>query len=70
MRSVLSAISVHTDLPYVNALMHTGANSYVTKNSSGEEMIRAILLVMEGNSTSVKRLRILLVPDAMLKELK
>ena len=41
-------ISVHTDLPYVNALMHAGANGYVTKNSSGEEMIRAIMLVMEG----------------------
>lgn len=41
-------ISVHTDLAYVNALMHAGANSYVTKNSSGEEMIKAILLAKEG----------------------
>jgi two-component system invasion response regulator UvrY len=41
-------ISVHTDLPYVNALMQAGANGYVTKNSSGEEMVKAILLVMEG----------------------
>jgi two-component system, NarL family, invasion response regulator UvrY len=41
-------ISVHTDLPYINALMHAGANGYVTKNSSGEEMIRAIMLVMDG----------------------
>jgi DNA-binding NarL/FixJ family response regulator len=41
-------ISVHTDLPYLNALMHAGANGYVTKNSPGEEMIRAIMLVMEG----------------------
>jgi Response regulator containing a CheY-like receiver domain and an HTH DNA-binding domain len=41
-------ISVHTDLPYINALMQAGANGYVTKNSSGTEMVRAILLVMEG----------------------
>ncbi|HVK49404.1 MAG TPA: response regulator transcription factor [Pseudobacter sp.] len=41
-------ISVHTDLAYVNGLMQAGANGYVTKNSSGEEMIAAILQVMEG----------------------
>lgn len=41
-------ISVHTDLPYVNALMQAGANGYVTKNSSGEEMLHAIMLVMDG----------------------
>jgi DNA-binding NarL/FixJ family response regulator len=41
-------ISVHTDLPYLNALMNAGANGYVTKNSPSEEMIRAIKLVMEG----------------------
>lgn len=41
-------ISVHTDLPYLNALMQAGANGYVTKNSPGEEMIRAIVLVSQG----------------------
>jgi two-component system invasion response regulator UvrY len=41
-------ISVHTDLPYINALMHAGANGYVTKNSPGEEMIHAIMLVTNG----------------------
>src|SRR5687768_11555392 len=49
-------ISVHTDLPYVNALMQAGANGYVTKNSSGEEMIRAILLVMEGKQYFCKEI--------------
>jgi two-component system invasion response regulator UvrY len=49
-------ISVHTDLPYVNALMHAGANGYVTKNSSGEEMIRAIMLVMEGQQYFCKEI--------------
>ena len=41
-------ISVHTDLPYLNALMQAGANGYVTKNSPSEEMIRAIVLVSKG----------------------
>ena len=49
-------ISVHTDLPYVNALMHAGANGYVTKNSSGEEMIKAIMLVMEGQQYFCKEI--------------
>jgi DNA-binding NarL/FixJ family response regulator len=41
--------SVHTDLPYVKALMESGANGYVTKNSSGAEMIQAIFEVLNGN---------------------
>ena len=49
-------ISVHTDLPYINALMQAGANGYVTKNSSGEEMIRAIMLVMEGHQYFCKEI--------------
>jgi len=49
-------ISVHTDLPYINALMHAGANGYVTKNSSGEEMIRAIMLVMDGQQYFCKEI--------------
>lgn len=49
-------ISVHTDLPYINALMNAGANGYVTKNSSGTEMIRAIMLVMEGQQYFCKEI--------------
>jgi two-component system, NarL family, invasion response regulator UvrY len=49
-------ISVHTDLPYINALMNAGANGYVTKNSSGTEMIRAIFLVMEGQQYFCKEI--------------
>jgi Response regulator containing a CheY-like receiver domain and an HTH DNA-binding domain len=41
-------ISVHTDLPYIHALMQAGANGYVTKSSSGTEMVRAIVKVAEG----------------------
>lgn len=41
-------ISVHSDLSYVNTLIQAGANGYVTKNSSGTEMLQAIFEVMEG----------------------
>lgn len=49
-------ISVHTDLPYLNALMMAGANGYVTKNSPGDEMIKAILLVMKGEQYFCKEI--------------
>lgn len=49
-------ISVHTDLPYLNALMLAGANGYVTKNSPAEEMIKAILLVVEGQKYYCKEI--------------
>lgn len=41
-------VSVHSDLAHVHAIMNAGANGYVTKNSSADEMIHAILEVMEG----------------------
>lgn len=41
-------VSVHSDLAHVNAIMNAGANGYVTKNSSGDEMINAIMQIMEG----------------------
>ncbi len=43
-------ISVHADLPYVQALIQAGANGYVTKNSSGAEMSEAIQKVMTGDT--------------------
>ncbi len=49
-------ISVHTDFSYVNALMQAGANGYVTKNSSGEEMVHAIMEVMQGQSYFCKEI--------------
>jgi DNA-binding NarL/FixJ family response regulator len=49
-------ISVHTDLPYLNALMLAGANGYVTKNSPADEMIKAILLVLEGEKYFCKEI--------------
>ena len=49
-------VSVHSDLTHVKAIMNAGANGYVTKNSSGEEMIMAIMEVMEGHKYVCKEI--------------
>ena len=43
-------VSIHTDLVHVNAMLKAGANGYVTKNSSADEMIDAIIRIMNGES--------------------
>lgn len=49
-------ISVHSDISYVNALMQAGASGYVTKNSSGTEMLHAIFEVMAGKQYICKEI--------------
>lgn len=49
-------VSVHSDLAHVNAIMGAGANGYVTKNSSGEEMIHAIIQIMDGKTYICKEI--------------
>ncbi len=49
-------VSVHSDLAHVNAIMGAGANGYVTKNSSGEEMIQAIIQIMDGKTYICKEI--------------
>ncbi len=49
-------ISVHSDLSYVNTLLQAGANGYVTKNSSGTEMLQAIFEVMNGKQYICKEI--------------
>ena len=49
-------ISVHSDLSYVNTLLQAGANGYVTKNSSGSEMLHAIFEVMNGKQYICKEI--------------
>jgi DNA-binding NarL/FixJ family response regulator len=41
-------ISIHNEMPYVKALMNAGANGYVTKNSTSDEMIMAIMETVDG----------------------
>lgn len=49
-------VSVHSDLAHVNAIMGAGANGYVTKNSSGEEMVHAIIQIMDGKTYICKEI--------------
>lgn len=46
--SKIIAVSMHTMPAYAKRMMQLGAMGYVTKNSSKDEMIRAILEVYEG----------------------
>src|ERR1700761_5810471 len=43
-------VSVQAERSYVNEMLRSGANGYVTKNSSSSEMIKAIDEVMAGNT--------------------
>lgn len=43
-------VSVHSDLAHVNAIIGAGANGYITKNSSGEEMVHGIFEIMSGKT--------------------
>lgn len=56
-------VSVHSDLAHVNAIMNAGANGYVTKNSAGEEMIFAIMELMQGKVYIGKEIRGYLSPE-------
>lgn len=43
-------VSIHSDQLHVQTILNAGANGYVTKNSSGEEMIDAIFRIMQGET--------------------
>ena len=49
-------VSVHSDLAHVNAIIGAGANGYITKNSSGEEMVNGIMEVMSGKTYVCKEI--------------
>jgi two-component system, NarL family, invasion response regulator UvrY len=42
------AVSIQAERSYVNEMLRSGANGYVTKNSPGSEMIAAIYEVLDG----------------------
>jgi two-component system invasion response regulator UvrY len=44
------AVSVQADRSYINEMLRNGANGYVTKNSSSQEMIAAIDEVQAGRT--------------------
>jgi two-component system invasion response regulator UvrY len=49
-------MSVHADMAYVNKMLKAGAIGYVTKNSTSEEMIKAINLAVKGTTYICKEI--------------
>src|SRR6202140_4637272 len=47
--SKVIGVSMHSQPAYAKKMLQIGARGYVTKNSSQEEMIKAILEVNKGN---------------------
>jgi len=43
-------VSVHNQAVYAKSMMLSGAKGYMTKNSSSEEMVKAIIEVNKGNT--------------------
>jgi DNA-binding NarL/FixJ family response regulator len=48
-RSQIIGVTMHTQPSYARKMLQLGASGYVTKNSSKEEMVNAILEVSKGN---------------------
>jgi DNA-binding NarL/FixJ family response regulator len=59
------AVSLHTQPVYVKKMMHNGASGYVTKNSSREEMITALLEVYSGKKYICGEIKNILAHDMM-----
>jgi DNA-binding NarL/FixJ family response regulator len=59
------AVSLHTQPVYVKKMMQNGAAGYVTKNSSREEMINALLEVCAGQKYICSEIKNILALDMM-----
>jgi DNA-binding NarL/FixJ family response regulator len=57
------AVSMHNNSGYVKKMMRSGASGYVTKNSSKEELMDAIVEVNKGNKYICQEIK-----DALTKE--
>ena len=61
------AVSMHSQPAYAKKMLQVGASGYVTKNSSKEEMINAILEVFEGRKYVCEEIRNIL-SEQLLEE--
>lgn len=61
------AVSMHSEPAYVKKMLHLGARGYVTKNSSQEEVLKAVEEVMKGEVYVCTEIRGIL-SDLQLKE--
>lgn len=60
-------VSLHTQVAYVKKMMQSGASGYITKNSTREEMIEAIIEVGEGKKYICREIKNILA-ESMVKE--
>ncbi|HTQ26968.1 MAG TPA: response regulator transcription factor [Puia sp.] len=60
-------VSMHSQPAYAKKMLQIGARGYVTKNSSKEEMIRAILEVSEGSKYICEEIRNI-ISDQLLED--
>ncbi len=61
------AVSMHSEPAYVKKMLHLGARAYVTKNSSQEEVLKAVEEVMKGEVYVCTEIRSIL-SDLQLKD--
>jgi DNA-binding NarL/FixJ family response regulator len=65
--SRIIGVSMHSQPAYAKKMLQMGARGYVTKNSSKEEMIRAILEVNQGNKYICEEIKNI-ISDQLLDE--
>src|ERR1700749_4652955 len=63
--SRIIGISMHSQPAYAKKMLHVGARGYVTKNSSKEEMIAAILEVYQGNKYICEEIKTIISEQLM-----
>ncbi|PWT74905.1 MAG: DNA-binding response regulator [Bacteroidetes bacterium] len=63
--SKIIGVTMHSQPAYAKKMMQIGARGYVTKNSSKEEMIKAILEVYQGNKYICEEIRTMLSEQSL-----
>jgi DNA-binding NarL/FixJ family response regulator len=66
--SKIIGVSMHTQIAYVRQMMKNGAAGYVTKNSSPQEMIKAIKEVFAGRKYICSEIRNIITGQQLLEE--
>ncbi|HTQ63576.1 MAG TPA: response regulator transcription factor [Puia sp.] len=63
--SKIIGVTMHSQPAYAKKMLQIGARGYVTKNSSKEEMIKAILEVYQGNKYLCEEIRNILTDQSL-----
>src|SRR6201985_1254742 len=66
--SKVIGVSMHSQPAYAKKMLQMGAKGYVTKNSSKEEMIKAILEVNSGNKYLCEEIKAIIADQLIEKD--